>query len=928
VKQLRHALLAVCVAWAVAACGLIDNPIRDRAALDAAIKNGNYRVAVELGRKLTQSDPGDPNNRLMLARALLLAGDAEAAYLEAKQAQSDGLAASQVGQVMAEALLRKADYRGALEIADARELFSANTAAMGRVRGFAHLGLGQPAEARREFAAVLEAEPGDTHTLLALASAVEYEEGPAAAVATLRRAVTQYPDNYVLSLALGDAQVRAGDLTADATYSAVEKVARDQKDNELLAAALYAAGGAALSKNDLPEAKARLAELTKLVPDAGGTKLLGARLAVTERRVPDALKQLRALLARDAGDIDARLLLASVLSVQGSAEEAQQELETVLRQRPGDARARRMIAELLLAQNRVQEALRYIPAVDSASDSAMLQVGGRAQLQLGDWQSAAKYFRESVNAAPGDERARVELAASYVAGGRYEDALAALSEGRNGGARSIGAQLVRLRALAAKGDKQAALAIAEEMADSTNDDAARIAAAQGYLQLGEQARARSVLDGVAKRAGERSSAAWLAIAELELAAGRANQSAAAAARAVEVDGSGVSTLMLAAALARARGANDAAHELYERAIAANKAALEPRLALASLAIDRGDYATATRHVADLRTLAPKSPQVARLASALAVREGDSKQAVAILEPVVKGVPNDSEAQADLALAYLSQRRVADAAKTIDTALATNDKSVRVVSAAVMVALAGGRPQMARTRLQQLEKLNEVPQELLADLQGEVNAASGDFSAAAKAFGASYAARPTAAAAMKEFRARTAARAGDPAEPLRRWLAQVPSDANVLTLLGQHLESTGDVTGAAGAYQKAIDAGGSSVVALNNLAWIRLTQSRVDEALRLARRAHAAEPNSPQIGDTLGRALIESGNAREAVPVLSRAHAAAPQDLSIRYRLALALARDGQQSAALSHLAAITEGSQQFPELPDARKLLAELRSDG
>jgi cellulose synthase operon protein C len=927
VKRSRALFSAVCAVLVLTGCGLVDSPKRDRAALEAALKNGNHRVAIELARKLITNHPEDPSYRLMLAKALGQAGDFDGAIAQATQARDAGLAPSVVGGVLAEALLAKGDFRAALKVADSREQYSANTAAMGRVRGFAHLGLGQPAEARREFASVLEAEPGDLRTLLALASAVEYEEGPTAAAATLRRASAQFPENQLLRLALADAQSRASDPAASATYAAVERAAREQKDDALLAASIYASGSAALSKRDLVTAKARRDELTSLAAAADSAQLLSARISLAERRAQDAVDQLQILLARNAKDVDARLVLVAALSELGSVDGVQRELETILRQQPAEARARRLMAELLVAQNKAQEALKFVPAADAAADSATLQVGGRARLLLGDWQSAAAYFRENLERAPRDERSRVELAASYLAGGRHDDALAALAGGPSGGAQSIGAKLVRLQALGGKGDKTAALGIAEDLANRANDDRSLLAAAYGYVVLEEKTRARGVLDALSKRSGPRSSITWLAIADLEMGVGRSDRSAAAADKAVQADATDLSTLMLAAKLARARGANDSAYKLYERAASVSKAALEPRLELARLSIARGDYETANKHVADLRAVAPNSSDVARLASLIAMRTGDPKLATAILEPIAKASPASAVAQADLALALLAQRRLDDAARAVDAALVADAQSLRGLSAGVMVSLARGRTDEAEVRLNNLQQLSNVPSDLLADLQGEVSAATGDFAAAAKAFAGGYAARPTADFATKEFRARLAARSADPAEPLRRWLARDPNDGTVQALLGQHLESMGNLGEAAAAYQRAIDTGGGGIVALNNLAWIRLTQGRFDEALRLARGAYELDSKSAQVGDTYGWALIASGKAQDAVPILTQAHASVPLDMSIRYRLAVALARTGRTTDALAHLVAVTSSSQRFTELADARKLLAELRGN-
>jgi Flp pilus assembly protein TadD len=95
----------------------------------------------------------------------------------------------------------------------------------------------------------------------------------------------------------------------------------------------------------------------------------------------------------------------------------------------------------------------------------------------------------------------------------------------------------------------------------------------------------------------------------------------------------------------------------------------------------------------------------------------------------------------------------------------------------------------------------------------------------------------------------------------------------------------------------------NVVALNNLAWLKLQRGAITDALKLALRAYERNGQSPDIADTYGWALIQSGRVADALPVLSAAQAAAPTVPGIRYHLAVALAQSGSKPEAARQLAA-------------------------
>ena len=80
-------------------------------------------------------------------------------------------------------------------------------------------------------------------------------------------------------------------------------------------------------------------------------------------------------------------------------------------------------------------------------------------------------------------------------------------------------------------------------------------------------------------------------------------------------------------------------------------------------------------------------------------------------------------------------------------------------------------------------------------------------------------------------------------------------------------------------------------ALNNLAWLMLAGNS-DKAVELAERALSVAPDDANVHDTVGWALVESGQIQRGIVFLRRALQGRPKDREIATRLTVALERSG------------------------------------
>jgi tetratricopeptide (TPR) repeat protein len=135
--------------------------------------------------------------------------------------------------------------------------------------------------------------------------------------------------------------------------------------------------------------------------------------------------------------------------------------------------------------------------------------------------------------------------------------------------------------------------------------------------------------------------------------------------------------------------------------------------------------------------------------------------------------------------------------------------------------------------------------------------------------------------------------------------------------------------AAERYRFVLKADSSHVGALNGLALLRSQQGKLDEALKLARRALAREPQSAILHNTLGQALLFSERHEEAIAEFEKALAIQPDLIQSRNNLGTALKAARRLEEALSQYHRVLETN---PNLIETRynivNLLQELRRHG
>jgi tetratricopeptide (TPR) repeat protein len=210
-----------------------------------------------------------------------------------------------------------------------------------------------------------------------------------------------------------------------------------------------------------------------------------------------------------------------------------------------------------------------------------------------------------------------------------------------------------------------------------------------------------------------------------------------------------------------------------------------------------------------------------------------------------------------------------------------------------------------------------------ELAGNASLGKQDNAAAGKAYAQAWERRQSSRLALRLSSA--LAVAGNYAEAagyLEEWLGQHDGDVRAREFLGTMYQHQGKDSKAVAAYEMVLRHESGNPVALNNLAWMYVTDNN-PRALELARRAYQADPVNAGIKDTYGWVLVQSGQAEPGLELLAEAMDALPDVPDVRYHYAVALLQSGQQAEGRQRLRELVDGGLPFEGRAAAERLMDE-----
>lgn len=917
--------LAAVTALMLAGCSPSGDALYQRAM--ESLQKGQVGAAQIDLKNLVQSQPENARARAALARANLRAGDVLAAELDVAKAKQLGapldltlgtecLVLSMRGQ--ADKILQDCVADKVQGDARADVLFA---------RGQAMLANGRPDEAVAEFRAAAAARPDNLDALLGLAAVPARSGDVVKARAILGEASPRIRENARYWYVVGQMAGLAGDLAgAEAGFrKAIEAAAKQGLPSERLQA-LAGLAEAQLQRGAIEDAQRTGDELGKLGLDIGAIKVLRARIATAAGKLDQARTLLEDVLSAEPGNAAARTQLGLVNLREGNLGQAEMNFANVVANDPRNIQAQRLLAEARLRLQSPRATLDAMkPALEQNPDPALLAMAGRLSLAGGDRQQAVAYLsqataRSEAGASPG---VQLEIASGFVAAGEYEKAVELLRTlPRSTAGSGYQREYLLIAALMRKGDKDAAIAEARAVLESSgNDPAARNLVAAAYTAAGQPDAGRAQLEQALKDKPN-DVATLLSLARLDLAEGKTGDAEARFRKVLEIDDKNLDATTGAALAAGARGDKEGAERWLIKASNDHPQAVGPKVALVQLYLANGSTPKAKALVDAALKASPDNAVLVNLRGLVQMSSRDAPAAIDSFNEARRLAPNEPDFTFNLARARALAGDTPGALAPLDEFLRNSPGHVAALQLAVMISLQGGQAEKAAGYVERLRQA--APSSPVTErLEGDVALAQKRYKDAVQSYRKAGEKERDTGLVLAEYKA--ASLAGDPAalKRVEEWVALHPEDGAAVVIVAEARREAGKRDAAIDLYEKGLARSPNSAVMLNNLAV--LYQDKGDaRAVDTARRAYELMPKSAAMMDTYGWALFGDGKVAEALPILEGAAKALPGVGEIQYHYAAALAGAGRKDDALEALRKALAGDLPPAVRTDAQKLLKQL----
>ena len=917
------AVAIVGLVLAVSGCDTFTSPEARVERAAAQLAEGDYATAMRELKLALESEPGNVEARLLLARLSLQIGDAEAAQKELDRAMEAGLDPVPIADFRYEVLAARGAYEQVL--ADLDRESSLTEVQRLAIRGGALTSLDRLAEAEAVLQAAAQMAPDDPRVALERARNLLRQQRDAEAEQAVDRALVLDPRAARAWLLKATLQLRRADHAGAATsfQSALDAGPAAATYPEQVGAEAGLVD-VHIQLGELEEATRRLAALQQRAPGTAVSHYMAGRLRTAQGDFAAAQNELRQALVQAPEHAPTRLLLATVLLSQGLIEQAKAEVERVLQADPSSPDARKLMAMVQLALNDPVAATRSLAEVaraDGAGDPYADRLMGAALVRAGSVEEGLAFLERSVAARPADADARLDLVEAYLAAGRPEAARGLLGALPEGAAAERGRMLAVVASTAGQPRAEAQAAV-EKLVAGNPGDASLLRIAGAYLaSSGSVERGRELLRD-AVEADPRAVNSRLALATVESQLGDLDAAQAQLGEILEVDPANQRAHLGLARLALARGDIGAATRRLEQAISADPSAVEARLQLSRLAMAQADAQRGRALLDQAAEAGASQPRVLNAVGEALLRSGDAASALGRFEQAFEaGLP---EAGVNVARAQVALGRDTDARRTLAEVLRLRSGWPPAIEMLAMLDVREGRVADAIRRVESLRAAN-VRGALVDEMLGDVHARARQWPEAERLYAKVSVAAPSARLALKRYAVRRDGRLGDVAAPLEEWLARDPRDLSVRRALAESHQAGGRLDEAAAEFERVLSEAPRDPIALNNLAWV-YHEKRDDRALETARRAFDLAPAVPEIADTYGWLLVESGEVARGLPLLENAARVKGNDADIQYHLAAAYARGGQTDRASALLESLLSEGRPFASRAEAERLQASLRS--
>lgn len=912
--------IAIVAVIALQACGDPTEMELMASAKALVQKNDSAAAIIEL-KRVVRLNPRAGEARFLLGKLLVENGDPGSAAIELQKAVELKVSDELVLPALARALLLQREDRKLID--GYRQISLANATAQADLLtslATAYMRLGKQELSERSIADALALAPDFAPAILRRARSLADKNDIAGALDLIDKVIERDATSHDAWLLKGDLQhyaMRDPAAALSAYRKAVQLHANLPTAHQNIVTLL-------VERQDIEAANAHVAELSKKQPNRPTTKLLEAQMAFV-RKDYAATRELAAPLVQLEPNN------ALLLQLAGAAEyhlrdygKAETLLSQALKSAPHLPLARHLLAQTYLRTGQVAATLETLaPALQATSaDPELLALAGEAYLQAGDAKAAEAMFTRAAKLRPDDARIGTSLALTQLAGGKGAglaelEAIAARDKGVSADLGLIAAHL-RLNEL-----DRALAAIDRLMKKRPGEPLAAFLRGRTLVLRKDSAGARASFDD-ALRLDSKFFPAIENLAALDIAENRSGAARRRFEDLLKVQPQNYRAMMaLADLLPRTGGTPQDVKSMLERAASAAPVEPAPRLRLIGHHLAAGRPAEAVAAAQAALVAQPASSELLDAQGRAQLAAGAHQQAMSSYNALVSKQPQSPLPLLGLAEAYRGLKDPAGAERSLNRALAIVPDHLAAQRLLASLMVQGGRHAEALAiarRIQQQRPKGAAGYQL----EGDIEMSRKNWEPALAAFRKARQMDGGTESAIKLHTALlVAGRADEAGQFASAWQKEQAKDAAFRYYLGDSALMRSDWATAESHYRAVLALQPDHPMALNNVAWLLLKQSKPG-ALAVAERANSLHPYEPAIMDTLAAALASEGQLSQALLKQAEAVKLSPETPALRLNLARMYLQSGDKGLARSELKVLSKLGTGFPQQAEVTELLKGL----
>ena len=631
----------------------------------------------------------------------------------------------------------------------------------------------------------------------------------------------------------------------------------------------------------------------------------------------------------DGKNLDARLHLGTLQVSATQYADAHDQAEAVLAVDSKNAGAHRLLGQIALQQMQYVAAENELKqAIDLAPHDTLAYADlGLAQLLDAEQGAAEKSFQTAVDIGSNDPQTYINLANFYKAEESPDRAEQTLRQAMTQNPKAVelpvalaGLFIERGRALDAKhlldqlepdrssypdghravaafyldhGDAAAALDRFRALAEKdSNDNASVRKVAECYLQLGKWQEANDWID---HQANKNDVDFRLLRARSDLGAFRLQEAESELKNLLHDSPDQPAVYYYLAEVYVKQEEPTAAQQAFADALRMQPGYLPAILGLGNISLQQGNAGAAISYATQIIATSFWLSDAHLLAGSGNLLRNELDQAQRAFDIAVGLNPHSPEAQERLGKVLSLRGNYADAEKAYESSLALAADYAPALNGLSEVLEKQGKGKLAAARIDR--QIAAQPQAYqLQVAKAEFCIAQKDWPCAERAYKQVLALNPSYVNGYLAL-AHIYAATNHPDAMIQQYqaaIAKFPSYLPTYILLGQVYSYVGDTSHAQQTYQAALAIDSSFVLAQINLARLYADHGGpLVEALQLAQKAKAAQPDDPNVNDTLGWVYYRQGIYASAVPLLEAAVAKNSQNAIFQFHLGLVYLAAGQ-----------------------------------